>query len=319
MTSLFRSLGAKLLVALVLIPMLLLSACGSTSGGSGGTSGGGSTSKGTVTVAGKLDPESQLITHMYTLLLQKAGFTVNEKLALGTTPTLYNAIKSGAIDIYPEFTATGLNTLGIAPSGDPQKDYQNVKDGFEKQDQITWLDYSPLNDGYAICTSQDESTKLNIKTLSDLAPQASKLVLASPSDGISFVDALKKTYNFDTKTFKSLQKVEYSIGFSAVKGGQAQVNVCYTTDGSVKTQNFIFLTDDKSGFPEFHPAPIVRDSVLKQYPSIASVLNPLAPKLTTDVSISLQGMVSQKKASGMSVTQAVKEVAQQFLQQQGLL
>lgn len=318
MTSLLRSLGAKLLILLVLVPVLLLSACGSTSPTSGGSSGNGSASKGTVTVAGKLDPESQLITHMYTLLLQKAGFTVNEKLALGTTPTLFNALKSGAIDIYPEFTATGLNTLGIAPSGDPQKDYQNVKDGFEKQYQITWLDYSPLNDGYAICTSQTESAKLNVKTISDLAPQVSKLVLASPSDGISFIDALKKTYNFDTKSFKAVQKVEYSIGFSAVKSGQAQVNVCYTTDGSVTTQSFIFLNDDKNGFPQFHPAPIVRDSVLKQYPSIASTLNALAPKLTTDVSISLQQQVAQKKNGGMSVTQAVKEVATSFLQQQGL-
>lgn len=318
MTSLLRSLGAKSLVLFVLLPLLLLSACGGTSGG-GTTTGGGTTSKGSVTVSGKLDPEAQLLTTMYTLLLQKGGYQVNEKLALGTTPTLFSAIKSGAVDIYPEFTATGLNLLGIAPSGNPQTDYQAVKDGFEKQYQITWLDYAPLNDGYAICTSQDQSTKLNIKTLSDLAPQVSKLVLASPSDGISFVDALKKTYNFDTKSFKSLQKVEYSIGFAAVKNGQAQVNVCYTTDGSVKTQNFIFLTDDKSGFPEFHPAPIVRDSVLKAHPDIATILNPLAPKLTTDVSISLQTQVAQKKASGMSVAQAVKQVATQFLQQQGLL
>lgn len=319
MTSLIRSLGAKTLVLLVLIPMLLLSACGGSTSTGGTSSGGGTTSKGTVTVAGKLDAEAQLLTTMYTLLLRKAGFTVNEKLALGTTPTLFNAIKSGAIDIYPEFTATGLNLLSLTPSGSPQTDYQNVKDGFEKQFQITWLDYSPLNDGYAICTSQAESTKLNVKTISDLAPQVSKLVLASPSDGISFIDALKKTYNFDTKSFKTLQKVEYSIGFAAVKNGQAQVNVCYTTDGSVKTQNFVFLTDDKSGFPEFHPAPIVRDSVLKQYPSIATTLNALAPKLTTDVSINLQGLVATKKAAGTSVAEAVKEVATQFLQQQGML
>lgn len=315
MTSHMRSLRAKSLVLLVLLPLLLLSACGSTGSGTGG----GTTTKGPITVSGKLDTEAQLLTTMYTLLLQKAGYQVNEKLALGTTPTVFNAIKSGAIDIYPEFTATGLNLLSIAPSGDPQKDYQAVKDGFEKQFQITWLDAAPLNDGYAICTSQDQSTKLSIKTISDLAPQVSKLVLASPSDGIPFIDTLKTNYNFDTKSFKSVQKVEYSIGFKAVQTGAAQVNVCYTTDGSVTTQNFIFLTDDKNGFPQFHPAPIIRDSVLKQYPDIANILNPLAPKLTTDVSIKLQGQVAQKKTGGMSVTEAVKEVATQFLKDQGLL
>src|SRR5947209_19732946 len=104
--------------------------------------------------------------------------------------------------------------------------YHNDKAVFEKNYQITLLDYSHLNDGYAICTSQAESTKLNIKTISDLAPQVSKLVLASPSDGISFIDALKKTYNFDTKSFKTVQKVEYSIDFAALKNVQVIANVC---------------------------------------------------------------------------------------------
>lgn len=319
MASLIRSFGAKSLVLLVLIPLLVLPACGSSGSGGSGTGGGGTTSKGHVTVGGKLDIEAQLLTEMYVLLLQKAGFDVTPKLALGTTPIVFNALKSGSIDLYPEFTATGLNALGVQSSHDPQKDYQTVKDGFEKQFQITWLDMAPLNDGYAICTSQAQSTKLNIKSISDLAPQVSKLTLASPSDGIAFVDGLKPVYGFDTKSFKSLQRVDYAIGFSAVSGNQAQVNVCYTTDGSVKTKNFIFLDDDKNGFPQFHPAPIVRDDVLKKYPDIANALNPLAPKLTTDVSIMLQGQVAQKKASGMSVTEAVKQVATDFLKGQGLL
>ena len=80
---------------------------------------------------------------------------------------------------------------------------------------------------------------------------------------LPFFDDLKSTYNFDTSNFKSVTKVDYAIGFAAVKGGAAQVTECYTTDGSVTTQGFVFLTDDKHGFPEFHPAPIVRDQVLQ--------------------------------------------------------
>ena len=104
-----------------------------------------------------------------------------------------------------------------------------------------------------------------------------------------------------------------------MKSGAANVTECYTTDGSVTTQNFIFLTDDKHGFPEFHPAPIVRDTVLQSDPGIKAALNIQAPYLTTDVSINLQSQVSQKKASGTSVSEAVKEVATSFLQSKGLL
>jgi len=314
MAPLIRSLRARSLILLVLIPMLILAACGSTGGGGGGTP----TTKGPITVGGKKDTEAQLLTEMYTQLLRHGGFTVNEKLAFGNTPFNFQAIKNGDIDLYPEFTATGLNLLNIPSAHDPQKDYDAVKNGYEQQFHITWLDRAPLNDGYAICTSKSESQKLGITTISDLAPKVSQLILESPSDGVPFVDNLKPVYNFDTKSFKKTETVDYAVGFTAVANNQAQVNVCYTTDGSVATQNFIFLQDDKHGFPEFNPAPIVRDTVLSKYPEIKTILNPLAPFLTTDVSIMLQQQVADK-AKSESKTQAIKEVATDFLKSKGLL
>lgn len=296
------------LVSAAFVAVLVLAACAGTPA-----------AKGSLKVGGKLDTEAQLLTEMYTQLLQHAGYTVDEKLALGNSVVVFEAISSGAIDLYPEFTATGLNKLGVTSSYDPQKDYQTVKQGFEQQYKITWLDPAPLNDGYAICTSQDTANQLGITTISQLAPKVADIVLASPSDGVSFVDGLKTTYGFDTSSFKTLQKVDYSIGFQAVTSGDAQATVCYTTDGTIKSQNFIFLDDDKNGFPQFHPAPIVRQDVLSKYPDIATILNPLAPKLTTDVSIDLQNQVAAQKTGGKSATQAVKDVAKQFLQSSGLL
>src|SRR6266487_821217 len=313
-----HSPGAKFLLLFALIPMLIMAACG---GSSGGTTGGGTSTptKVPITVGSKLDPEAQLLGEMYVLLLQKAGYTVNSKLALGMTPVVFSALKSGAIDLYPEVTGTGLNILGIKSTYNPDQDYQAVKNGFQQQYQITWLDQAPLNDGYALCTSQAESQKLGITSLSTLAPKVPQLTLATQSDGVTFFDNLESIYGFKTASFKSVKKVDYTIGFTAVKNGQADVTECYTTDGSVLTQGFIFLNDDKHGFTEFHPAPIVRDSVLQSDPDIASALNPLAPYLTTEVSINLQKQVAMKKASGTSVSEAVKEVATSFLQSKGLL
>jgi osmoprotectant transport system substrate-binding protein len=322
MALLSRSLRAKSLVLFVVISMLVLAACGGTTSSPSGSSGPSATSAPStvpITVGSKLDPEAQLLGEMYVLLLQKAGFTVNPKLALGMTPTVFAALKSGAIDLYPEFTATGLNILGVKSSFNPTQDYQTVKTDFEQQYHITWLDEAPLNDGYALCTSQAESQKLGVTTLSQLAPKVPQLTLATQSDGVTFFDDLKATYGFTTSSFKAVKKVDYAIGFAAVKSGDANVTECYTTDGSVTTQSFIFLQDDKHGFPEFHPAPIVRDSVLQSDPGIAAALNPLAPVLTTDVSIMLQQQVAMKKASGESVSQAVKEVATAFLMSKGLL
>ena len=66
---------------------------------------------GHLTIGGKLDTEAQLLTEMYTQLLRHAGFDVTEKAKLGTNDIVHNAITSGQIDLYPEFTATGLARL----------------------------------------------------------------------------------------------------------------------------------------------------------------------------------------------------------------
>jgi len=303
MALLKRSLRAQFVLLFAFIPMLILSACGNP----------------TIVVGSKLDPEAQLLGEMYVLLLQKAGYNVTPKLALGMTPTVFNALKSGAIDLYPEFTGTGLNILGVKSAYNPDTDYQTVKNGFEQKYQITWLDQAPLNDGYALCTSQAEAQTLGVTNLSQLASHVSQLTLATQSDGVPFFDSLKATYGFDTSSFKSVTQVAYSIGFTAVKNGDAQVTECYTTDGSVTSQGFIFLTDDKNGFPQFHPAPIVRDAVLVNNAGIADALNPLAPHLTTDVSIMLQQEVAAKHTAGESISQAVTEVATAFLKSIGLL
>jgi osmoprotectant transport system substrate-binding protein len=296
--------------------MLILSACGST------TTTGGTTpapTKVPIIVGSKLDLDGHLLGEMYVLLLKKAGYTVTPKLALGDNATLLSAIQSGAVSLYPEFTGTGLSLLGVKSAYNPDMDYQTVKTQYEQKYHITWLDQAPLNDGYALCTSKAESQKLGVTTLSDLSKHVSGLTLATQSDGIPFFDALQSTYGFSTKSFKSVTKLAYNIAFAAVKSGAAQVAECYTTDGSVATQGLVFLTDDKHGFTEFHPAPIVRDDVLSADPGIAAALNAMAPKMTTDVNVMLQMQVTAKHTAGESIAQAITEVSTAWLQSQGLL
>ncbi|HXR64473.1 MAG TPA: glycine betaine ABC transporter substrate-binding protein, partial [Ktedonobacteraceae bacterium] len=176
MARLFKA--KTLLLSLGLLLSLIVSACGTTGTTTTGSTP-GATPKGTIVIGSKLDTEGQLLGEMYALLLTKAGYTVTTKLALGNSLIVSQAIKSGAIDLYPEFTATGLNQLNIPSAHDPAKDYQAVKTAYEQQFHITWLDYSPLNDGYAICTSKAEAAKLgNITSISQLAPLVKNLSLA---------------------------------------------------------------------------------------------------------------------------------------------
>ncbi len=306
MSTISSTFKARAMGLLVLILLVILTSCGSAS-----TGGSNNNASIHLTVGGKLDTEAQLLTSLYAQVLRHAGFTVTEKPKLGTNDIVFNAITKGDIDLYPEFTATGLAKLGDTTSHNVNQDYQTVKTGYEKQYKITWLDLSPLNDTYGICTTKANATKYNVTKVSDLASQASKLTIATPPDGKSdpnVLPGLKPTYGF---TFGTTKVLDEAFTFSAVTQGTAQFNICYTTSALIAKDDFVLLQDDKNLFPIYQVAPIIRDSTLSKSPAIATALNKLAPYLTSSVSSQLQLQV----VNGATP----HDVAAQFLKSKGLI
>lgn len=298
----------KLLGVVCMLAVLTLAGCG---GGGSGTTAGGKPGAGiSVVVASKNDPDGQLLGTMYALLLQNQGFNVTTHIPAGQTNVLDAAIKSGTIDIYPEFTGTAIALLKLPSTQDPQAAYNSVKSAYEQQFHITWLDPAyKLNDSYGLCTSQDNATKYHLKTLDDLVPVAPQLVVAQQADAAQILAPVEQAYGIH---FKGTTQVAEPLSFGAVQHGDAQVNECYTTDPAIVNNNFVLLTDTKNAFPIYNPAPLVRDSVLQKSPAIATTLNALEPHLTTDVIVGLIKKVSVDH-------QSVQSVAKAFLQQEGLL
>ena len=300
MSSLLSTLKARAVIFLAIISLLVLAGCGGSTGSSGGGSGSGANNSDvTITVGSKDDPEAQLMGQMYAQLLRHAGFKVVEKIKLGGNAIVFSAISSGAIDVYPEFTATGLAKLGAKTTHDVQKDYQTVKQGYEKNYKITWLDLAPLNDTYGFCTTKANASKYNLTKISDLSPNASKFTLATPPDGKSdpsVLPAVQPKYGF---TFGKVNVLDEAITYEAVLQGKAELN------------NFVLLQDDKNLFPIYQPSPIIRDSTLSKSPNIAPTLNKLQPLLTSAISSQLQLQVLNGDT--------VHDVAQKFLKDKGLI
>lgn len=298
----------KALGVVCMLAVLTLAGCGG--GGSGSTSTGGNSSIHLV-VSAKNDTDGQLLGEMYAQLLKAKGYTVETKIPGGTTPIVEGAIKSGAVDIFPEFTGTALSLLKQPSTQDAHAAFATVSQMYEQQFKVTWLDPAyNLNDSYAICTSQAVATKYNLTSLSDLATVADKLNIATPQDGIdAAVNPVQTGYGFK---FGKVTQIQDPLTFEAVQKGNADVNVCYTTSPVILTDNFKVLTDSKNVFPIYNPAPLVRDSVLAKAPGIKDALNPLETHLTTDKQVKL---IKEVSVDGKSV----HDVAQQFLKDEGLL
>jgi osmoprotectant transport system substrate-binding protein len=269
-----------------------------------------------LTVGGKLDTEAYLLSEMYFLLLQNDGFLMTDRSRLGQDGPVFDAMTTGAIDLYPEFLLTGLARLGIHATRDQQQDFQNVKDGFLQQYQMTWLDpATALNDNFCVAMPANNATSLGIKTLSDLAKHMQKnpskaFEIAVTPDYQDTLASLQAIYGI-TFPADNVRLYDEAGTFTAVNNGLAQISLCYSTDPSIATNNFIRLRDDKGALPIDTPSPVIRNEVLHKEPRIAKTLQPLAKRLSTEVSSTLQQYVLNG--------QSARDVAAQWLKQQGLL
>jgi osmoprotectant transport system substrate-binding protein len=296
----------QILVFTILTAALLLSACAPAQPGSVGS----------VAVGSKDFTEQFIVAEMYAQILENAGFTVERKLNLGGTPIAHQSIVNGDIDLYPEYTSTGLLTvLKLSPMQDAQEIYATVKQGYEEQYNLTWLTPSPFNDTQALAMTKAVASQYGIQTYSDLSKKAPELILGGPAEFLEREDGIKglqEAYGgFEFKETKQLGTG--SLRYQALLDGQVDVVVAFGTDGAIKGNDLLLLVDDMVFYPIYNVAPVVRMDVLEKYPQITELLNELAPLLTDDVMSGLNWQVDgpEKKEPA--------DVAKAFLVENGLL
>lgn len=292
---------------LSLLTAAILIAC--ATGGSGGNN-----ASGPIKVGSKDFTEAFIIGEMYALSLEKAGFQVERKLNLGGTPVAQAALQSGEIDLYPEYTGTGLLTILKEPAmSDPKQVFDKVAAAYKEKYDLVWLNPAPMNNTQALAMTETRANELGIKTISDLAAKADQLIMVGPpefearEDGLPGIKA--KYGNFELKEYKA---VDPGLRYKALTDGDADVTVAFGTDGEIAAFNLVVLQDDQQLFPPYQVAPVVRQETLDANPGVADALNAIAPKLDDATMQKLNYEVSGNKREPA-------EVAKEFMTQAGLL
>jgi osmoprotectant transport system substrate-binding protein len=278
-------------VAMVMVLTLSMTACGTKSTGN-------STSKNsTIRVGTKDFTENLIVGELYALALEDAGYKV-ERVPSIAGSVIHTSLINNKIDLYPEYTGTGLlSILKMKPMTNPEEVYKTVKEGYEKQFKITWLQYSQANDGQGLVIRTDVSKKLNITTISDLQKHAGEIRFASQGefdqreDGIP---ALTKVYG--KLKWKSSKVYDNGLKYEVLKNNEADVAPAYTTEGQlVNTGEYTLLEDDKHVWPPYNLAPVIRDNVLDAHPDIANIINKVSAKLDTKTLTALNAKVDVNK------------------------
>jgi glycine betaine/choline ABC-type transport system substrate-binding protein len=137
-----------------------------------GISGGDASGSGELTVGAVAFAENQIVAEMYAQVLEQAGYTVKRQTDLRSREILYPALKSGEVDIAPEYLGTLLLFLDedAAASGDPAKNAE-LLEPLLKKDGLTLLEYSDANDTNAFVVTQETAERYDLEQLSDLAAE----------------------------------------------------------------------------------------------------------------------------------------------------
>ncbi|PKO15110.1 MAG: quaternary ammonium transporter [Chloroflexi bacterium HGW-Chloroflexi-10] len=306
---------SRRLFSILLLAILLLSACVPATDSSTPVAN-PPANAGTIKIGSKDFTEQFIVAELYAQVLENAGFSVERKLNLGGTPIAQTAIVNGDIDLYPEYTSTGLLTvLKLDQIQDPKEIFDTVKKGYEEQFELTWLEPSPFNDTQALAMTQAVADQYQIKTYTDLSQKAPELILGGPAEFLEREDGIKGLQaaygGFEFKEIKQLGTG--SLRYQALLDGQIDVVVAFGTDGAIQGNGLLLLQDDKVFYPIYNVAPVVRMDTLQMYPQMAELLNNLAPMLTDQVMSDLNWQVDGPDGKEPAA------VAKSFLQEKGLL
>ncbi len=260
----------------------------------------------TIRVGSKDFTENLVIAEIYALALEDNGYNV-KRVSNISSSLIHNSIVNDEIDLYPEYTGTGLlSVLGEDMETDPEKVYKTVKKEYEERFNLTWLDYASANDSQGLVIRTETANLLNIKTISDLQAHASELRFASQGEFDEREDGfpgLEKTYG--TFNWKSSKIYDNSLKYSVLENDEADVTPAYTTEGQlVNTDEFTLLEDDKQFWPPYNLAPVVRDNILDDNPDIKTILNNISAKLDTETVTELNAKVD---VDGQEYTDVAKE------------
>lgn len=239
-----------------------------------------------IVIAGKLGAEPEILINMYKELIEEdTDLSVELKPNFGKTGFLYEALKAGSIDIYPEFTGTITGSLLAEDVGklsnDPAEVYKIARDKIAAQDKLAYLKSCEYQNTYAIAVTEEFAENNQLEKISDLKPLDKTAVAGFTLEFNDREDGnrgLKSLYglNFQVKT------MEPALRYTAIAGGSIDITDVYSTDSQIITNHLKLLEDDKQLFPPYQAAPLLKQETLKKHPEIQTALEKLAGKITSE-------------------------------------
>ncbi|MFD9324904.1 glycine betaine ABC transporter substrate-binding protein [Streptomyces sp. NPDC060065] len=315
-----RPARTSALLASAAATVLLASGCGGDTQAATGSAG-DELDGATLTVGSKDFTENIVLGQITMKLLQAHGAEVEDKTNIKGSVTTRQALTSGDIDLYWEYTGTGWISYleHTTPIADATKQYEDVRDEDLEKNKIVWLKPAPLNNTYALALREDTAQELGLSKLSDIAALAesdpSKATFCLESEFSTRDDGwpgVKKTYGIDVPD-DNIKMLDTGVIYNETgEGKTCTFGEVFTTDGRIESLKLKVLEDDKHFFPVYNASLTLPESIADKYPEIAEIMAPVTAKLTD---ATLQKLNADVDVDGLTP----EEAAQDWLDSEGFL
>jgi osmoprotectant transport system substrate-binding protein len=241
---------------------------------------------------------------------------VDRRFYLAGSYICQQALASGRIDAYVEYTGTALTAIlkqPLPPPGqrDPARVLAAVRDLYASRYHIRVEPPLGFENTFAMVVRADDAQRLNLHTISDAARIASQLRLGVGYEFESRPDGLPGLSQAYGLKFASLRTMDLGLLYRALADHQVDIVAGNSTDGPIRALGFVVLQDDRHYFPPYQAVPLVREDSLANHPEIQTAIDRLAGKVTAEEMQSMNDAVDGKH-------QDVGEVIRQFRAGKGL-
>jgi osmoprotectant transport system permease protein len=247
-----------------------------------------------ITVGAKDFTEQRILAEMVAQLAEDDGIRVDRIVPYPSGLSPYTGLQDGTIDVYVEYTGTGLLGLGLPPVVDGDLAFDIVQEA-SADDDISWLPRLGFGNDYVLAVTPETAQRAGLARISDLASAAlpplrfatSTDYLRRPLDGLS---ALASRYGLtvDPGVLATDDKAEL---YGALRTGAVDVAVGFSTDPELREFELAVLEDDLSFYPAYDAAPIARTSLLASFPELGGTLETLAGRIDAELMSELIGQV----------------------------
>ena len=254
----------------------------------------------TIVVGSKIFTEGYILGEIAAQAIESSSHVpVNRKLGMGSTGILFEALKKGAIDVYPDYTGTLAEAILKRP------DLKSLKDIQEALLKMGLVISAPLgfDDTYALAVKESFAEKHGLHSIGDLAPIESGIRAAFSYEFMDRQDGYRGMLDSYHLKFdpKKVNRMEHSLSFQAIDDGAVDVIDVYSTDAKIKKLDLRVLKDDHAYFPVYQAVWVARKAFVDRHPGEWQVLRQLEGSISKEAMLDMNAQADIKKISFVKI------------------